>query len=80
MQIPFEKGLLNDEKINNTFKDVNHFKRFKDAFEKDELVKFKQDVTCAGKEMYNDIYDGVEEVKIEKRGRKKPIDASTKLF
>lgn len=64
MQLPNEKGTLNDDKINNTYKDLNHFKKFKEAFEKDELVKFKQDNMLKGKEIYYDIYDDVEEVKI----------------
>jgi hypothetical protein len=35
--------IIQDSKINNTYSDLIHFQKFKEAFEADDLVKFKQE-------------------------------------
>lgn len=37
--------VIDDSKINNTFADLDHFKQFKEAFQADDLLKFKLDQT-----------------------------------
>lgn len=42
-QLKEEEVTVDDTEIEGTYSDLLHFKKFKEMFERDEIVKFKQD-------------------------------------